>query len=68
MEISLKRPNTTGFHLAQLCCELCHGHGYEQTEGRKVECSACNPDGETLREHITTEHDLPAGDNQAPEK
>lgn len=36
---------------AFLTCELCHGHGYEQTEDGKEECSACNPDGETLREH-----------------
>jgi DnaJ-class molecular chaperone len=36
---------------ALLTCELCHGHGYEQTEDGKKECSACNSDGETLREH-----------------
>lgn len=35
---------------AFLTCELCHRHGDEQTEDGKVECSACNPDGETLRE------------------
>jgi DnaJ-class molecular chaperone len=55
-------------HSLRLTCELCHGHGYEQTEDGKVECSACNPGGETLRERIATEHDLPAGGHQAPEK
>jgi DnaJ-class molecular chaperone len=49
-------------HSLRLTCELCHGHGYEQTEDGKTECSACNPaNGEGLRELSNS------GDNQTPE-
>lgn len=34
---------------SRLLCEVCHGHGYEQTEAGKAECSACNPKGGSMK-------------------
>lgn len=60
-ELIMANAHVSQVYRAQLTCELCHGHGYEQTEDGKEECSVCNADGEGLREHITADEREAAG-------